>query len=421
LADGSEAAAFSVVGEAASVTAEAVTSEAEAAVTGGQERVRDVWFDVLRAVALVRVVANHLSKWWWLPAVFPSMGIMFALAGTLMAASLDRSGSDPWRVVGRRLRRLLPPLWVMGVVLVPLMIWHGWTMTDTRGAPLRWYTLLLWVFPIADPPGSAWGQDWVGPLWYVRTYVWFMLLSPALLWMLRRWKAWVLVIPIAGLVLITSRLDPIERPSGHLALSLCTYGACWILGLAHHDGRIRALPWRWGAPAGVALMAAGLGWAFSHRHPVFGWDLTMIPLAQALYSTGAALLLLRAHPGFSWLARYRIVAKLVGAVNSRAVTIYLWHSVAIVMGGSLKNARWVSEVLDSLSLTGQPRQFVHLSLCIAVALLGIVAATFVFGWVEDVAARRRPRILPWPRVAEEGQISPAGSDRVASVRFGVNR
>ncbi|CAL9302020.1 hypothetical protein SUDANB51_04784 [Streptomyces sp. enrichment culture] len=55
---------------------------------GAHSRRRDRYFDVLRAVALVRVVAYHTFGWAWAGLVFPSMGVMFGLAGTLMARSL---------------------------------------------------------------------------------------------------------------------------------------------------------------------------------------------------------------------------------------------------------------------------------------------------------------------------------------------
>src|SRR4051812_14824854 len=55
-------------------------------VGGGRAR----YLDLLRAVALVRVVTYHAFGWAWLTLAFPSMGVMFALAGSLMARSLDR-------------------------------------------------------------------------------------------------------------------------------------------------------------------------------------------------------------------------------------------------------------------------------------------------------------------------------------------
>jgi hypothetical protein len=51
---------------------------------------RDRYIDTLRAGALLRVILYHTFGFAWLPFLFPSMGIMFALAGGLVAASLDR-------------------------------------------------------------------------------------------------------------------------------------------------------------------------------------------------------------------------------------------------------------------------------------------------------------------------------------------
>lgn len=48
---------------------------------------RDRYLDLLRSIALVRVVCYHLFGWAWLTVLFPSMGVMFALAGSLMARS----------------------------------------------------------------------------------------------------------------------------------------------------------------------------------------------------------------------------------------------------------------------------------------------------------------------------------------------
>src|SRR5687767_12660492 len=85
---------------------------------------RERFLDLLRAVALIRVVAYHTFGYAWFSIVFPSMGVMFALAGSLMASSLERAPGS--RVVRNRVRRLLPSLWVLGLLLVPLMLWMGW-------------------------------------------------------------------------------------------------------------------------------------------------------------------------------------------------------------------------------------------------------------------------------------------------------
>jgi peptidoglycan/LPS O-acetylase OafA/YrhL len=357
---------------------------------GGAGRVRDGYFDTLRAVALIRVVIYHIFGWAWLPVLFPSMGVMFALAGALMAASLDRAGGDHWRVVGRRMRRLLPPLWLMGVLLVPVMLWHGWTTTETEGAPLQWNTLLLWVLPISDPPGSAWAIDWVVPLWYIRAYLWFVLLSPAFLWLTRRWTKRVLALPLIAMVLISAGLLEDQGRTGDVLVSLSTFGACWLLGFACHDGRLREWSWRRVAPMGAALLAAGLAWAVTHQDPARGWDLDEIPLAQALYSVGAVLLLMRAHPDLSWLMRRPVLGKLVTVANSRAVTIYLWNNVAIFAATPLIGSWSVTAGWDAPGLRGDLLLF-------TVSWFGVAVAVLVLGWAEDLAARRRPRINPWPR------------------------
>ena len=50
--------------------------------------------------------------------------------------------------VGRRLRRLLPSLWVLAAVFVPAMLLTGLPLSPR---------VLLWLFPIADPPANDWG------------------------------------------------------------------------------------------------------------------------------------------------------------------------------------------------------------------------------------------------------------------------
>ena len=118
------------------------------------------------------------------------MSVMFALAGSLMAASLDRSGPA---AVGRRLRRLLPSLWVLAAVFVPAMLFTGLSLSPR---------VLLWLFPIADPPANYWGALALSPIWYLRDYLWFVLASPVALWLFRRAPLPTLLAPYLLLVAI---------------------------------------------------------------------------------------------------------------------------------------------------------------------------------------------------------------------------
>ena len=66
---------------------------------------RDRYLDLLRAIALVRIVAFHtFFQAVWLSVVFPSMGVMFALAGSLMVRSLQRPAASVLKSRARRFR-----------------------------------------------------------------------------------------------------------------------------------------------------------------------------------------------------------------------------------------------------------------------------------------------------------------------------
>ena len=121
---------------------------------------RNRYLDFLRAAAIVRVIVYHLFGWPWLSILLPAMGIVFALAGSLTAASLEKRAAR--QVVTSRLRRLLPPLWLLGLIIVPVMVALGWAheqhgdhALDLRHA---WH-LIFWLFPLGDPPGSQRAVD----------------------------------------------------------------------------------------------------------------------------------------------------------------------------------------------------------------------------------------------------------------------
>lgn len=326
---------------------------------------RSVYFDLLRAAAIVRVIVYHSLGLAWLTVAFPAVGLMFALAGSLMAASLDRSGPA---AVGGRLCRLLPPVWLLAAISVPAML--------LTGLRLDW-SVLLWLFPLHDPPANTWGTASLGMIWYLREYLWFVLLSPLALAAFRRWPVITLLTPLSLLVGLTLTGVRVTNVLADLAL----YGDCWLLGFAHHDGHLRRMGRRAVLCVAGTLAAAGAAWILTHPGHR-GYDLNDIPLGNALWSAAFLLVVLGLVPIGRPRERPRL-SRLLRAVNGRVMTLYLWHQTAIVITVTAIG-RW------RLHLSGPSGRLVVLTAVItllAVAVLG-------FGWVEDVAARRRPALLP---------------------------
>jgi peptidoglycan/LPS O-acetylase OafA/YrhL len=396
-----------------------VTEAPEQGRTSSGGPVRDRYFDLLRALALFRVVLYHLTGWAWLPLVFPSMGVMFALAGNLMARSLKR---PPVQVIRGRMRRLLPPLWLLGVVGVTGMVLQGWG-PDADGHPGWWLLhLTFWIVPLSDPPyaeglpglhgyvGENWAADLAGPLWYIRAYLWYVLLSPMLLKALRAMPVVTLAMPIA--LAVAFEQGYLNLPGERIPSALTdfsTFGACWILGMAHQEGILRRLP-RYIVPSvAPAIALAGLWYALHHGFGP-GNDLDSMPLAQALWSFGTVLLLLHVSPSWSeWPRRLRRWAGPVGLLNSRAVTIYLWHNICILVAATLWDRLWSVTVLEQ-NVPGLLESPWPVLVLAWVLIGGCVAA---FGWVEDLAAKQKPRLWPKsePRVRVRGsrrRVAPGG-------------
>jgi peptidoglycan/LPS O-acetylase OafA/YrhL len=342
---------------------------------GVRTAARDRYFDTLRTVAIIRVVLFHAFPVAALELVFPSMGVLFALGGSLMVKSLDRSAR---RAIGNRVRRLLPALWVMGLILVPLMLRRGWPDHPT-------WSLLLWVFPVATPPSSEFGFAAAGVLWYLVTYLWLVLLSPPLLKLYRRFRLPSVLLPPALLAVFVLYPDAFGPTVGTVVQNVLAYAACWMLGFAHREGHLARLRPAVVLSLAAACVAGALAWAGQHPAEAGALDLPGIPLAYAVYHAGFVLALLRWSPRMDWLARIRPLDGFVSMVNNRAVTIYLWHNVAITIAvllfGTLKLWEIPTPALVDFSIA---------LACLAVAVLSL-------GWVEDIAARRRPRMSPFPR------------------------
>ncbi|MEV6346588.1 acyltransferase [Actinoplanes sp. NPDC051851] len=338
---------------------------------------RNRYLDLLRAVATVRVVVYHLTGWAALTIVFPAMSVMFALAGSLMAASLDRFGV--W-AVERRLRRLLPSLWFLALGIgVPAMLIAG-TSFDVH--------LLLWGFPLVDPEATGWWMAALSHAWYLRDFLWFVLLSPLVLPAFRRMPVVSLFLPFAGLLAI----EIFDLKLHVVAHDMALYGGAWLLGFAHHDGMLRKL-----SRATLVKLAAGLAipgaiWIATHPGPR-GYDLNDNPIGNVLWSTAFILIAL----GWPTPPVVR-ESRMLTVLNARALSIYLWHIPLIVA---------VNQVALDHHLPVRGWIGIGWRMAVVFALLFVVI--MLVGWIEDVAAGRRATLLPGRKVPVPVSPAPAFS------------
>ncbi|MEU4570045.1 acyltransferase [Micromonospora sp. NPDC023956] len=349
---------------------------------------RNRYLDLLRFLAIIRVVVYHVTGWATLTLVFPAMSVMFALAGSLMAASLDRSGPA---AVGRRLRRLLPSLWVVAAIFVPAMAISG-------GLSVNW-RLLLWLFPITDPPVNGWGALALSVIWYLRDYLWFVLVSPAALWLFRRAPLPTLLAPYVLLVVVE-----LGFPGAPVVLrDFGLYFGAWLLGFAHHDGMLRRLSRRLLVAVAALLATAGGAWVLTHPG-ARGYDLNDIRIGNALWAAAFVLIALGFAPSAAaWVDRNALFGRAVTVFNRRALTVYLWHMPFVVA---------LTPLVDVVGWSHQDLLGLAIRVVLVFLLVGVVTA--LVGWVEDVAARRRPELLPGGRRTRPGSAPPADAAPTAA-------
>ncbi|MFE5581712.1 acyltransferase [Kitasatospora sp. NPDC056531] len=365
---------------------------------------RDRYLDLLRALALARVILYHNFGWFWLPLVFPSMGVMFALAGSLMARSLSRPALG---VIRGRLRRLLPPMWLFGAIVLTGMIIDGWGPNSDGHPGWWWFKLLFWILPLSTPPyGDSlhgfnhtlepiWAQQLVVPLWYLRAYLWYVLLSPLMLRGLRRLPWLTVFVPLLLSLILNAGFFDHDGRIWETVTDFTTFGSCWLLGMAHQEGLLKKIPQYLVPSLAPLIMVAGLWYLLTRPvDPSNPTDIESWPIAQALWSFGYVAMLLHLSPSWEqWPAPLERWNGLISLLNSRAVSVYLWHQSALVLSIPLIDQLWSNGFFYDHAqwlLTSQ-----WLPLMVAIPLIGLLVLTF--GWVEDLAAKRRLRLFPWPR------------------------
>jgi peptidoglycan/LPS O-acetylase OafA/YrhL len=368
-----------------------VSVNAAAPISKAPAKGRDRYLDTLRAIAIFRVVFYHGFAFSWLPWI-PAMGIMFALAGSLMVRSIDKSAK---KAVTSRFRRLLPVVWAFGLIWIPLMIWHDGSPTGWTGegdSPIPVYQLAFWILPIGDPPGSGWGEIAWGVLWYLKTYLWFVALSPVLLYAFRKkaWTPWlVFLLPFGLMMLADQGLIPSGGWFGSSEYDVLTYMGCWLIGFAHGTGLLKRIPLWLLVAIGATVAALGLlymsgpGNAQAVDDGAQTWVIENSNFALSLYSFGIVFILMRFSSRMEWLKKHPIIDRIITIMNARAVTIYLWHNTALTLSMAAADRTGIEGWYFWFPLTW-------------VLIFGFVLG---FGWIEDFAARRKPELLPGKKKA----------------------
>lgn len=209
-----------------------------------------------------------------------------------------------------------------------------------------------------------------------------MLLSPVLLPLFRRAPLVAVLLPYAALLFF----EITGVKTVNVVHDLALYGGAWMLGFAHHDGHLTRVPRKWMFIIAAALALPAAAWVLTHPGPR-GYDLNDIPLGNALWSAAFVLVALSCSP---MVREHRVLTVL----NSRALSIYLWHIPVLVLVTRFGERH-------GLPIAG-PLGYGWRLVAVTVLLAAVLA---LVGWVEDVAAGRRPALLPGRRIPVP--VSPA--------------
>ena len=337
---------------------------------------RETFLDVVRAVAIVRVVAWHAFGVAAITYVVAAMPAMFFVTGSLLAKSLGRRRAPT--VLADRFRRLLVPLWAFGVVAwlaMAVAAWHD-------GTDLPLYRALTWIFPLTDPLGTAWEGGWLtSHLWYLRTVTWLLLFSPLLLRAVRARRGLTFAAAIAAVFTLdlVARADtalPLSHRTAWIAGDLALYAVFLLAGFLHRDGAFTKVTRRGWIVVGVVAAVAATVWRLTQPVPL-GVVNNSHPLHLFVGTAWLAAALAVERP-LARLSESRLARGPVRAIGSRALTIYLWHTTAIIVAVN---------VLDAQGIDGPVWHPVGV---VALTTIGTAVAVALFGWVEDLAARRHP-------------------------------
>lgn len=267
---------------------------------------RDVALDGLRAIAILRVITWHASGWSWTTWIISSVPAMFVVTGALLARSLQKASA--FQTLSKRFKRLLLPLWFYSLT-VYLLSKHFHVRTSA-----------VWTFflPFSQPTSLIANQWFTSAMWYLRAYVWVLILSPFVYALTRRFKS---LIPLAGMIAVIAlgvwNID--TGGFGWAAGDILLYSTCTAAGMAWLvDGRPSPRTLHFAA---IAFLVGACGWLL-YRQPLDG--VVNNDHVLHLFVGGFWTALLLHFPRTLSLFSTTAVARFL---NRYPLSIYLWHSM----------------------------------------------------------------------------------------------
>lgn len=267
---------------------------------------RDIALDGLRAIAILRVITWHASGWSWTTWIISSVPAMFVVTGALLARSLQKASA--FQALWKRFKRLLLPLWFYSLTVYLLSL-HFHVRTSA---------VWTFFFPFGQPTSLIASQWFTSAMWYLRAYVWVLILSPFIYALTRKFKS---IIPMAGMIAVVAlgvwNID--TAGFGWAAGDIVLYSTCAAAGMAWLvDGRPspRSLHF-----AAIAFLVGACGWLL-YRQPLDGVvnNDHVLHLFVGGFWTALLLHFPKTLSSFS-------TSPVSGFLNKYPLSVYLWHSM----------------------------------------------------------------------------------------------
>lgn len=265
---------------------------------------RDAALDGLRAIAIVRVILWHTTGWLWTTWTVSSIPAMFIVTGALISRTSSRQST--MYAVKQRLKRLIPPLWFYGTIVLGLCIASGIPVRQ----PWRFF------FPVLQPSANIANQWFTSAMWYLRAYVWVLILAPALVVISRRMPRSGVVIG-AILLVVASTQFAATGAVGWMMSDIVLYSLCTLIGMSFfHEEVPSPRTFKMLALATAVAALIWLQWRTPSQNIVNNDHVLHFFLGLFWISV-----LLLNRPLLVWVSRTRLARFL----NSAPLSIYLWH------------------------------------------------------------------------------------------------